>query len=167
MIEPLVCVSPQKLPFRIIKTILLSLPMMIIMAVMLTEGEIPTTITQQLALGFTYFFINALFFLMIYTGKTYQYRSLFFIVASVCFVLAFITNLIEVRGTMALSTANMLDGGAPFCPLVIPVILIPAVVTQTIIFPGSMFASHGIAPMLILWLGTKAAIMQMRYIPAI
>lgn len=161
MTKPIVCTTPKQVPSTtgINKALLLTLPMMLFTAVLLTEGKIPPTITQQLALALTYFFINALFFLMIFTSKTYKYRSIFFIVASICFVLAFITNLIEVRGSMVLSTANMLDGDTPLCPLVIPMLLVPGVVTRTIIFPGSMFASHaGIASMIVLWLGISLAV---------
>lgn len=161
MMEPTSCIATKSVPGKktITKALLLSIPMMLFTALLLTGGKIPSTLLQQLALGSTYFFINSLFFLMVYTGKTYKYRSVFFIVASACFVLSFITNLIEVRGSMVLSAANMLDGDAPLCPLVIPMLVIPAALTQTIIFPGSMFASHaGIAPMIVLWLGISVAV---------
>lgn len=137
---------------------LYSLPMFLITALLLLHN-FPAAPTAQAALMITYVFVNTLFFLMLSTGKTHRYRSLFFVIASACFVFSFITNLIEVRGSMELTAAHMIEGAAPLCPLVIPMLIIPAVFTKTIIFPGSMFANFaGIAEMIILWLGITIAI---------
>ena len=51
----------------------------------------------------------------------------------------------------------MIQGHTPFCHMVIPMTLIPAALSRTIIFPGSMlegFASIG--TMLVLWLGVPS-----------
>ncbi len=141
------------------KALLFSLPMLLISGLLFLSGK-PLTNPAKLAPAvITFLFINITFFCMIYTGQTHKYRSRFFILASLLFVVSFIANLIEVRGTMELSAANMLDGETPLCPLVIPMLIIPAALTHTIIFPGSLFAAHaGVAPMLVLWLGFSLAV---------
>jgi polyferredoxin len=78
---------------------------------------------------------------------------------AVCFVLTFIPNLLELRGSMAITREEMIQGRTPFCHMVIPTTVIPAALSRTIIFPGSMlegFASIG--TMLVLWLGVTIAL---------
>lgn len=138
---------------------LICLPMLFITALLLLYGKPLANPGKLLPAAITYLFVNATFFCMIYTGQTDKYRYRFFILVSLLFVVSFIANLIEVRGTMELSTANRLDGETPLCPLVIPMLIIPAALTNTIIFPGSLFAAHaGIAPMIVLWLGFSVAL---------
>jgi polyferredoxin len=132
--------------------------MLFFTALLVLHGHISDPMSQLASL-ITYIFLNGLFFLMVYTGRTYKYRSVFFITYSFCFILAFITNLIEIRGTMQYSEATFLDGDTPFCHLVIPMILIPAAINQTIIFPGSLFNTFAsISTMLVLWLGITLAV---------
>ena len=146
-------------PIGFIKSGLICLPMMIFSALLILKGKAASNSTQFAAAILTYILANATFFLMIYTGKTNPHRSRYFILASGLFVVSFIANLIEIRGTMELSAANTLDGETPFCPLVIPMLMIPAALTNTIIFPGSFFSARaGIAPVLVLWLGFSLAI---------
>jgi polyferredoxin len=96
---------------------------------------------------------------MIRTGETDRWRSLLFVIYAVCFVISFITNLIEVRGSMAVSQANMIEGLTPFCHIVIPMTLIPAALTKTIIFPGTIFGTKtAIASMFVLWIGSSLAL---------
>lgn len=141
------------------RAILIALPMALITALFLLYGKQLTNPAKLLPALITYFVVNATFFIMIYTGQTHKHRSRFFILVSLLFIISFIANLIEVRGTMQLSPANMLDGETPLCPLVIPMLIIPAALTNTIIFPGSLFAAHaGIASGIILWLGFSLAV---------
>lgn len=143
----------------IIKTLLLCLPMLLITFMMLSQGKFPAEGVRIFALAVTYLFINGIFFLMIRTGKTDRWRSILFVVYSVCFVISFITHLIEARGSMAISEANMIEGLTPFCHIVIPMTLIPVALTKTIIFPGTIvggFAS--IASMFVLWIGSSLAL---------
>jgi polyferredoxin len=58
-----------------------------------------------------------------------------------------------------LSDADMMEGNTPFCHLVIPMVIVPGILTRTIIFPGSLqgtFASIG--SMLVLWFGGTLAL---------
>jgi polyferredoxin len=96
---------------------------------------------------------------MVRTGKTDRFRSILFVTLSVCFVISFISHLIEVRGSMALSRTDMIEGLAPFCHLVIPMTLIPAAFTKTIIFPGTIVGTYAsIAAMFVLWIGVSLAL---------
>jgi ferredoxin-type protein NapH len=143
----------------ILKTLLLCLPMIIITLMMLSSGKPPTELTRLTAFLLTFVFINAIFFLMISTGKTDRWRSILFVTYAVCFVVSFITHLIEVRGSMAVSQANMIEGLTPFCHIVIPMTLIPAALTKTIIFPGTIFGTQtAIASMFVLWIGSSLAL---------
>ena len=51
---------------------------------------------------------------------------------------------------------RMLSGDTPFCFMVIPMTIIPAALTRTIIFPGSILPTasnpHAIAAMVALWI---------------
>lgn len=150
------CPSPA---VGLFKAILITLPMLLFTALLVLSERLTAAPATQFAALITYLFLNSLFFLMVYTGRTYKYRSIFFITYSFCFILAFITNLVEVRGTMQYSFSTMLDGDNPCCHLAIPMMIIPAALTRTIIFPGSIFAAFaGISSMIILWLGVTLAL---------
>ena len=151
----------QSVPAKrsLFQTFLLSLPMMLLTFVMTSRGNIPTQGGRLFALAVTFVFINVLFFFMLRTGKTDRFRSILFFTLAACFVISFISNLIEVRGSMAISRAEMIEGGTPFCHIVIPMTLIPAAFTKTIIFPGTMVGGYAsIASMLILWIGVSLAL---------
>jgi polyferredoxin len=142
------------------KTLLLSLPMILLTGLMLTGGTaLPRDPLRLIALVVTYVFINGIFLLMLLTRRTDPYRSILFVTYAVGFVVSFISNLVEVRGSMVLTMEDMAQGHTPFCHMVIPMVIIPAALTRTIIFPGSMlegFASIG--SMLVLWLGATLAL---------
>jgi ferredoxin-type protein NapH len=81
-----------------------------------------------------------------------------FIAAAFCFIVSFTTNLISIRGTLALSDSDIIQAKAPFCHIVIPMTIIPAAFTRTIIFPGSILEGFAaISMMLVLWLGASLA----------
>jgi len=150
------CVCP---PAKIdwLWTILLAVPMMLLTGMMITGGEKrPTDAPHLIPLIVSYLFLNIMFVLMLRSGRIDRFRAPVFILYSVGFVLMFIPNLLEVRGTVAIGEEEMVQGTVPFCHMVIPMTIIPAAFTRTIIFPGSMlegFASIG--KMLVLWLGVS------------
>ena len=141
------------------KTFLLILPMMLLTFAMLSHGKISSDPKSILALSATLLFFNALFFMMLYTGKTDKYRSILFITFAICFIVSFISHLIEMRGTMVLKAQNILEGETPFCHLVIPMTLIPLAFTRTIIFPGTIIGGFAsVASMFVLWIGASLAL---------
>jgi ferredoxin-type protein NapH len=144
---------------NLLRTFLLCLPMVLLTAVMLSGGKLPAEPARLVALVLTFLFFNIFFFLMLYKGRTDRYRAVLFFTYAVAFVITFITHLIEVRGSMALSEANMIEGATPFCHVVIPMTLIPAVLTRTIIFPGTLTGVHAsIAGMFVLWIGASLSL---------
>ncbi|MGE5607054.1 MAG: 4Fe-4S binding protein [Bacteroidota bacterium] len=142
------------------QTFLTVLPMLLFSWMMLSQGNgIDTDSLKLIPLLVTYFFVNIIFILMVHTGKTDKYRSILFVTYAVCFVLSFIPNLLEVRGSNVYTPEDIIQGKIPFCHIVIPMTVIPAALTKTIIFPGSLlegFASIG--SMIIIWLGASLAL---------
>ncbi|MGE5397273.1 MAG: 4Fe-4S binding protein [Chitinophagales bacterium] len=157
MIEPQINSPGPERPVpqhRVWKSALLTLPMIGMSFIMLFQGSFPSEPGQLAGTTIVFILCNVLFFLMIHTGKVNKYRKPLFILTAFCFSLTFICNLIEVRGSMMLTQANMLDGETPFCHLVIPMVIIPAALTKTIIFPGSMLNGWAaIGLMLVMWAG--------------
>lgn len=145
---------------RPVTAVLLTLPIALLMPMMVTGGQaVPKEPLRLIAMAVAYVFTVAIFFLMVFTDRTYRYRMVAFVVYAVAFVMTFIPNLIETRGSMAVTHTDMVQGHTPFCHMVIPATLIPAALSRTIIFPGSMlegFASIGV--MLVLWLGVSIAL---------
>ena len=142
------------------RAILLTLPIVLLMAMMVTGGQqVPKDPIKLIPLAFAYVFTVSIFFLIVYTGRTHRYRSILFVAYALAFVMTFIPNLLEMRGSMAISEAEMIQGHTPFCHMVIPMTVDPGGLSRTIIFPGSMlegFAAIGV--MLVLWLGVSIAL---------
>lgn len=137
----------------ILKTILKCVPMMLLTALMMLGQATDMELVQVVPIAITYIFLNIMFFLMLYTGKTDKYRSIIFVIASVCFTIGFMANLVETRGSLQINKAEMIEGLTPFCHIVIPMTLIPAAITKTIIFPGSLSGwNYSIASMFVIWI---------------
>ncbi|NLI45671.1 MAG: 4Fe-4S binding protein [Acidobacteria bacterium] len=153
--------TPGSVPFRSRgKALLLTLPVMPLTFVLLMGGPtMPRSPIKLAAVLVTYVLINVLFYLMVRTGRTDRYRAVLFVTMAVTFVIGFIANLIEMRGSMALTTSDMAAGETPFCHMVIPMTIIPAALTKTIIFPGHMLGGFApVAAMFALWIGVSLAI---------
>jgi ferredoxin-type protein NapH len=139
--------------------ILLALPMMVLTFLAVFRGKVPSEPVRLLATILTFLFVNTLFILMLTKKKTDRFRAILFITYAIAFVISFICHLIEERGSMALTGANMWEGNTPFCHIVIPMTLIPAALTRTIIFPGTMIGTHAaVSSMFVLWIGASLAL---------
>jgi polyferredoxin len=91
--------------------------------------------------------------MMMRTGSTYRWRRIFFVSVGVLFPVGFIYNIVLARGTMGIPLEEMIAGRTPFCFMPIPMLILPAALTKTLIFPGTIAsANHGIAPMVGMWL---------------
>lgn len=144
---------------RIFKSVLLTVPVMLWLFMAMTGGSLPTDRNVLISGVLTWVFLSTLFFLMIYTGKTYKYRTIFFVAMAVCFIPTFMASILETRGSLVLTEEDIISGQTPFCHLVIPMVIIPAAFTRTIIFPGSMLDGFAnIASMLVLWIGASIAL---------
>jgi ferredoxin-type protein NapH len=142
------------------KTLLAALPMVLITALMLGGGRHGSRdLLHTLPLLLTFVLANACFVAMLRTGRTDRYRAVLFVTMAVCFVLSFVPNLLEVRGNMGVTESDMIQGKVPFCHMVIPMTVIPAALSRTIIFPGSMLTGFAaIGSMLVLWLAASLAL---------
>jgi polyferredoxin len=145
------------------KTLLIVLPVFLFSLLLvshdLQSANSDGNLLRPIALVITFIFMNSIFIMMVKSGQVDKYRSIAFFTYAVCFIISFIPSLIEARGSNTFTSADMLQGKIPFCHIVIPMTLIPAILKRTIIFPGSMlegFAS--IASMVVIWIGVSLAL---------
>jgi ferredoxin-type protein NapH len=134
---------------------LVALPMLLLSAFMLTGGRgLPRHPLELVPFLLTFVGVNVLFFRMARTGRTDRYRAVVFVALAVAFVLTFIPNLIETRGAMGLTQEDMIRGRTPFCHMVIPMTIVPAALTRTIVFPGTIQGGFAdVSTMFVIWIG--------------
>jgi ferredoxin-type protein NapH len=144
--------SGMKKPFG--KALLYTLPMFLITFMFMSGGRPDfSNPASALAMLITFLFVNVLYFLMHYTGKTDRYRAVIFIIFALSLSFTLISNMVAMRNSMSFSQADILECKIPFCHLVIPMMILPAAFTQSIIFPGSIIGGFAnIASMVVLWL---------------
>ena len=143
------------------KAWLLSLPILVLSAVLplgaLGSGD-PLAIVSSLVV----WIMTGVFFIRILiTGKTDRYRSIYFILIAIALPLEFIPYMLETYGSMLLTEEVLYSGGASFCPLTMPMVLVPALVRGVVIFPGKLAGggTHGLfSAMALLWIGTSLSI---------
>ena len=136
------------------KSLLYTLPMFLITFMFMTGGK-PNFAdpVSALAMLTAFLLVNILYFLMHYTGKTDRYRAVLFIIFALSLSYTLIHNMVEVRKSMTFSQADILECRIPFCHLVIPMMILPAAFTKSIIFPGSIISGFAnISSMVVLWL---------------
>lgn len=135
------------------KSLLYSLPMFIITFMFMTGGRPDFSNPSSLIAFITAFLlVNVLYFLMHYTGKTDRYRVVLFVIFALTLSFTLIKNMLEVRNSMSFSQADILECRIPFCHLVIPMMILPAVFSKSIIFPGSILNGFAnISSMVVLW----------------
>ena len=136
------------------KSLLYTLPMFLITFMFMTGGRLNFSDTASLAATLIAFLlVNVLYFLMHYTGKTDRYRVVLFIIFALTLSFSLIKNMVAVRSSMSFSQADVLECKIPFCHLVIPMMILPAAFTKSIIFPGSILNGFAnISSMIVLWL---------------
>ena len=115
---------------------------------------------QAIAFPVAYLAFFVVFVLMLTTGKTHRYRSVLFMAFAVSLPLDFIPWMIKTTGSMMLSESSIYSAGASFCPLTMPMIIIPALLKRIVIFPGELLptAAHGaFSTMFMIWVGASLA----------
>lgn len=145
---------------NIVKTLLLMIPIVLLVFIFVTGGK-PDFSSPAKLVSFLipFLFFNGLFFMILYTGKTNRYRLIGFVSLALFFTLTFIVNLISLRGSMTFSNDTLLACEIPFCHIVSTMIIIPAAITKTIIFPGSILGGFAsIASMLVIVIGISISI---------
>ena len=107
--------------------------------------------------------VYALFLIFLFTRMTFAerkktgsgviYRRIFQTVFAIGFCIAFISDLYAERGSMAITTQAMSNSELPFCHIAIPQVLVPLLVTKSIIFPARIAGHYAaVASMLLIWL---------------
>jgi polyferredoxin len=140
-------------PRGILRSLLLTLPILIWSLLMFFNPGSSTAPIRRIAAAITVLFMTSLFFMMMRTRSTYRWRRIFFVSLGILFPIGFIYNLILMRGSMGIPVEEMIAGRTPFCFMPIPFLILPAALTRTLVFPGSIASSsHGIAAMVALWL---------------
>jgi len=139
------------------RSLLMTLPMALWTLLMFTPGLMKPGRNQHIAAALTGAFMVWLFYRMLRTGQTYRWRRIFFVALGFLFPVGFVAALLTLRGSMSIPIEHMISGDTPFCYMVIPMLIIPAALTHTLAFPGSILPTpsnpHSIAAMIGLWLG--------------
>ncbi len=135
------------------KSLLYTLPMFLITFMFMTGGRPDfSNPSSSLAILIAFMLVNVLYFLMHYTGKTDKYRVVLFIIFALTLSFTLIKNMVAVRNSMSFSQADILECKIPFCHLVIPMMILPAAFSKSIIFPGSILNGFAnISSMVVLW----------------
>jgi ferredoxin-type protein NapH len=139
------------------KALLLTLPIALWSLLMFSGSLRQTNPSLQIASSVTVAFMVILFFMMMRTWSTYRWRRGFFVALGLLFPVGFIHNVMVMRGTMGIPIEEMIAGRTPFCYLPIPMLILPAALTKTIVFPGSILpgggmSGAGMAAMVGIWL---------------
>jgi ferredoxin-type protein NapH len=135
------------------RSLLYTLPMFLITFMFMTGGRPDfSDPSSSLAILIAFLLVNVLYFLMHYTGKTDRYRVVLFIIFALTLSFTLIKNMVAVRNSMSFSQADILECKIPFCHLVIPMMILPAAFSKSIIFPGSILNGFAnISSMVVLW----------------
>lgn len=132
--EPRIPQPRQTVPRSVRRSILLTLPIALWSLLMFSHSGQPDR-SAQIASVLTAVFMIGLFFMMMRTWSTYRWRRWFFVVLGLLFPVGFIHNVMVMRGTMGIPIEEMIAGRTPFCYLPIPLLILPAAFTKTLVFP--------------------------------
>jgi ferredoxin-type protein NapH len=151
------------MPRSIARSALLTAPIALWSLLMFSNSYRQSNRSVQIAGMITSAFMIALFFMMMGTWSTYRWRRWFFVGLALLFPVGFIHNVMVMRGTMGIPIEEMIAGRTPFCYLPIPLLILPAALTKTVVFPGSILpgggmSGGGMAAMVGLWLAITIVI---------
>src|SRR5271157_2210731 len=130
-------VLPAREPRSVGRSLLLTLPIALWSALMFAPIFREASRPDRIAEAATGIFMVVLFFMMMRTWATYRWRRWFFVALGVLFPVGFIHTVMVMRGTMGIPIEEMIAGRTPFCFMPIPLLILPAALTRTVVFPGS------------------------------
>jgi Pyruvate/2-oxoacid:ferredoxin oxidoreductase delta subunit len=140
-----------------VASFLWTFPMVIWTLMVFSRGWSQGALPQRMAAVATVIFLTGIFLWMMKSGETYRPRRVFYVALGFLFPVGFIWELIAQRGSMSISLEQMILGNTPFCHLALPMMALPAALSKTIIFPGSILPKpenpHAFGAMLALWVG--------------
>jgi ferredoxin-type protein NapH len=132
-------------PWSTGKSLLLTLPIAPWSALMFSPAYAHANPSQRIASIVTAVFMVILFSMMMGTWSTYRWRRWFFVALGLLFPVGFIHQVPAMRGTMGIPIEEMIAGRTPFCYLPIPTLILPAALTKTLVFPGSILPHRGMS----------------------
>ena len=91
----------------------------------------------------------AVTFLILRSGRINRYRLPVFVGSGIIFTIGFSIEHELSQGTLLLTQAAQSSGNVPICPITIPFVIPPLVITGKMIFPSTVAA---LLPVLVLWL---------------
>ena len=150
-------ILPAREPRSVSRSVLLTLPI-VLWSLLMFHGWYPRPNRSQQIAGFiTIVFMVVLFFMMMRTWSTYRWRRWFFVALGLLFPVGFIHTVMVMRGTMGIPIEEFIAGRTPFCFIPIPLLILPAALTKTLVFPGSILphggmSGGGMAAMVAIWL---------------
>jgi ferredoxin len=162
MAETLTTTKNRVQPFTGLKknwaaSLLWTLPMVIWALLVFSKGLFHGPLAERIGAIATVLFLAGVFLWMMRSGETYRPRRIFFVSLGFLFPVGFISELLAQRGSMSISLEQMILGNTPFCHLALPMMALPAALSKTIIFPGSILPKpenpHAFGAMLALWVG--------------
>jgi ferredoxin-type protein NapH len=103
----------------------------------------------------TWILFTIVFFRMLVTGRTQRYRRWLFIILAVTMPIYLISRLYETFGTNMLTPEMTYSGNAQFCPMTMPMVILPALLKGVVVFPGELAAG---GTFFLLWLGSSLAV---------
>jgi|CZKL01.1.fsa_nt_gi ferredoxin-type protein NapH len=161
--KPRVLQPGFKTPRSIVRAGLLTLPIAAWSILMFGNPNAHSDRQSHIAGAMTAVFMIAMFFMMMRTGTTFRWRRWFFVSVGILFPIGFIHNVIAARGTMGIPIEEMIAGRTPFCFMPIPLLILPAAFTRTLVFPGSILpnggmSGGGMAAMVGIWLAITLVI---------
>jgi len=139
------------------KALLLTLPMVpfaffVVLGQLMSSEVDPVGLVAGLLVAIL---LTAVFFRMLVTGKTHRYRSALFILFAFAIPFYLIPQLFETLGTNMLTPEMTYAGKAKFCPLTMPMVLLPAVLKGVVIFPGALVMGGA---WFLMWIPTSLAL---------
>jgi ferredoxin-type protein NapH len=147
--------APDRKPRSVARALLMTLPILLWGLLMFSRTMLLPGRAPKVAALLTLTFMTALFYQMVRTLETYRWRRIFFVALGFLFPIGFVWDLLVLRGSMTIPINLMVAGDTPFCFLAIPMMIVPAALSRTIIFPGSILPTasnpHSIAAMVGLW----------------
>lgn len=139
------------------KALLLTLPIVPfafvpILAVLMADSVVPVGLVAGLLISILF---TAIFFRMMVTGKTHRYRSALFSLFAVAIPFHIIPIIVAAAGSMALTEEATYAGKAQFCPMTMPMVLLPAALKGVVVFPGAL--AYG-AAWFVIWIAISLAL---------
>jgi polyferredoxin len=153
----------QPPPRSVSRSLLLTLPIVLWSLLIFSRSYQHAERSLRVASTITVVFMVVLFFMMMRTSTTYRWRRWFFVALGLLFPVGFIHQVIVMRGTMGIPIEEMIAGRTPFCYLPIPMLVLPAALMKTVVFPGSILphggmSGGGMAAMAGVWLAMTIVI---------